>query len=132
MELLRCVSTRLDAYVLFPDDMALRRLLGYDPTVLESYAPSLTKFFGSEAWRSCLDARVTSEQRDQHMPKLAQLYLSQLRALGWPHAEVVRKIRLRGEQGLYSMLFVTANAAAMRLVKWEQDTVDPQHSLFAS
>lgn len=132
MEALRRACSRMDAYVLFPDDMGIRRLLCYDLSKLELLAPSLTKFFGSEAWRSCLDTRTTSAQRDQHMPAMGRLYLTQLRELGWPHAEVVRKVRLRGEQGLYSMLFATANAAAMRVLQWEQDTIDPQQSLFAS
>lgn len=132
MKSLRRACSRLDAYVLFPDDMGIRRQLCYDLSKLEQLAPSLTRFFGSEAWRECLVTRVTSGQRDLHMPALANLYLTQLRTLGWPHSEIVRKVRLRGEQGLYSMLFVTRNAAAMRVVKWEQDTIDPQHSLFAS
>jgi hypothetical protein len=30
------------------------------------------------------------------------------------------------------MFFLTAHEAALTLVKWEQETIDPQQSLFAS
>ncbi|MBX9854975.1 MAG: three-Cys-motif partner protein TcmP [Gemmatimonadaceae bacterium] len=132
MQALRRASARMDAYLLFPDDMGLRRVLCYDLAYLERYATALTRFFGVDAWRGCLESRITSGQRRLHMPALAELYLAQLRALGWRHAHVVRKIRLRGDQGLYSMFFLTAHEAALTLVKWEQETIDPQQSLFAS
>ena len=132
MSALRRAAPSMDVYVLFPDDMGIRRQLCYDLTQLELLAPSLTKFFGTEAWRACVGTRITSGQRDLHMPALAELYMSELRALGWTHSSIVRKIRLRGEQGLYSMMFATSHPTALTLVNWEQDTIDPQQSLFAS
>lgn len=121
--------TALDLYMLFPDDMGIRRMLAYNAQRLEPNVEALTRFFGTDAWRPHWDDRITPARRGTLMRALSTLYIERLRKL-WAHAHAVRKIRLKGDAGLYSMLFATANETAYKLVQWETDTVNPQQDLF--
>lgn len=116
----------VDFFLLFPLDMALRRMLSYRQETVEQSADVLTRFFGSDDWRELLQSRVTNAQSGQLARGLVDLYQSRMRALGWAHVLVVRDVKRVGDCGLYKMLYATNHDAGGRIAKWSAD--DPRRS----
>jgi three-Cys-motif partner protein len=107
----------IDLYMLFPLEMGINRLLAYDEADRERHGPVLTRFFGNDRWREVVGRRPTSAQAPELRRSLEELYLSQLRQL-WTHADKVMNVRLRGQQGLYLMLFASDHEAGQRIAQW--------------
>jgi three-Cys-motif partner protein len=107
----------VDLYTLFPLDMAIMRLLAYRKDHLNRYAEAMTRFFGTDAWRSLADRRLTKAQTPQLRRDLVRLYLDQLRTL-WKHSGEMVDVYLRGEQRLYKMLFASDHPAANVITEW--------------
>jgi len=107
----------VDLYTLFPLDMAIVRLLSYRKDHFERYANALTRFFGTDAWRSLATRRLTEAHSPQLRRDLVNLYLEQLRTL-WKHAGEMVDVYLRGEQRLYKMLFASDHPAGKMISEW--------------
>lgn len=117
----------VDLYMLFPLWMGLERLIGY--TV--EHPDAVTRFFGTEEWKSIRDRRLTSSklQRDRFVRELQELYALQLRELGWSRIHTQRVIGDRGKRKLYQMLFATKHPVASVLADWEVMNASPQRDL---
>jgi three-Cys-motif partner protein len=122
----------IDLYMLFPLEMGINRLFGYDEAGREQHGPVLTRFFGNDSWRELVGRRRTSAQAAEFRRALEELYLSQLRRL-WRHADKVMDVRLRGNQGLYRMLFASDHEAGQRIADWAKRRANSiaQTSLFS-
>lgn len=107
----------VDLYMLYPSDMALRRLFG-NP---DANADVLTRFYGDDGWRTFTNARVTSEQFPELMRKSLDYYCAQLRAQGWTFVRVVREINRTGSAHLYDMILATNHLAGDRIGAWAAD-----------
>jgi len=107
----------VDLYTLFPLDMAIMRLLAYRKDHFDRYAEALTRFFGTEAWRSLAERRLTDAQSPRLRRDLVNLYLDQLRTL-WKHAGEMVDVYLRGERRLYKMLFACDHPAGKAISEW--------------
>lgn len=107
----------VDLYVLFPSDMAIRRLVA-NPSANERV---LTRFFGDTAWRPLADARKTDAQFPELMRQLRELYMTNLRALGWAFVTHTKIVRRTGSQSLYDMIFATNHPAGERIGQWAAD-----------
>jgi three-Cys-motif partner protein len=107
----------VDLYMLYPSDMALRRLFG-NP---EANTDVLTRFFGGDGWRAFTDARMTSEQFPELMRKSLAYYCDQLRAQAWAYVRVVREVKRSGAAGLYDMILATNHPAGDRIGAWAAD-----------
>lgn len=107
----------VDLYSLFPLDMAIVRLMSYEEGGNTRYAERLTAYFGTDAWRSLLERRVTSERAAELRQALVQLYVERLRTR-WRDAGPVKDVYLRGQQFLYRMLFASNHPAGASIAKW--------------
>lgn len=107
----------VDLYSLFPLDMAIVRLMSYEEGGNTRYAQRLTAYFGTDAWRSLLERRVTNERAAELRQALVQLYVERLKTR-WRDAGPVKDVYLRGQQFLYRMLFASNNPAGARIAKW--------------
>ena len=107
----------VDLYSLFPLDMAIVRLMSYEEGGNTRYAERLTAYFGTDAWRSLLERRVTSERAAELRQALVQLYVERLKSR-WRDAGPVKDVYLRGQQFLYRMLFASNDPAGARIAKW--------------
>lgn len=107
----------VDLYTLFPLDMAIMRLLAYRKEHANRYAEALSRFFGTDEWRTLSGRRLTAAQTPQLRRDLVKLYLDQLRTL-WKHAGEMVDVYLRGEQRLYKMLFASDHPAARTISEW--------------
>lgn len=116
----RAAPTSTDAYLLFPDGMALTRMLPYDLDEVEKQAPNLDRFFGCDAWREAVAFRRTDahHNRQRVIEVLGQAYLAQLRTL-WSYPTPVRRIQQDGRSNLlYRMLYATSHPAGDSIAKW--------------
>lgn len=105
----------VDLYMLFPLDMALKRLMAYSKRRREQSAPVLDAFFGCRDWRKVADElRANPDRREELARALTELYCVQLRTL-WDDAEAVLDVYLRRRQRLYKMLFAASHEAAVRI-----------------
>lgn len=118
----------VDLYMLYPDQMALRRLFGA-PDVNASV---LTNFFGGDGWRAFVGDRVTEAQFPELMRKAQAYYLDQLRANGWAYVRVVRDVGRTGAADLYKMILATNHPAGDRIGAWaaEYEATKDQLRLF--
>jgi three-Cys-motif partner protein len=115
LRVLRAKHASVDLYVLFPLDMALRRLLAYNPRRRDEWAPILDAFFGCRDWRESADElRANPSRRDELGRQLTTLYCRQLMTL-WEHAAAVVDVHLRKRRRLYRMVFAASHAAAERI-----------------
>jgi three-Cys-motif partner protein len=64
----------VDFCVLFPDDMALRRMLPYAREKLRPNVPALNQFFGTETWLSLWERRKSEAQSPERYRALQELY----------------------------------------------------------
>jgi three-Cys-motif partner protein len=110
----------VDFCVLFPDDMALRRMLPYAREKLRPNVPALNRFFGTETWLSLWERRKSEAQSPELYRALQELYGNQLRAQGWKHVVETRYVRREGEAGLYKLLLASNHDAAKRLASWSE------------
>lgn len=106
----------VDLYMLFPLDMALKRLLPYRQRYEDQHAEVLTTFYGDATWRRCREHRVSDAHRHAVGRCLLDAYLMRLRTL-WRFADVVADIRRGRKQRLYQMLFATDHPAAERIAR---------------
>lgn len=105
----------VDLYMLFPLDMALKRLLSSKPKTVEQSAATLTAFYGNDEWRALLRHR---EGSSHELGRAAQsLYESQLRAI-WPYVGEVCDIRRGQNHRLYKMLYASKDPAGKRIADW--------------
>ena len=112
---LRARHESVDLYVLFPLDMALRRLVAYNPRRREEWAPVLDAFFGCRDWKELADElRANPDRRDELGRRLTSLYCRQLRSL-WEDADAVVDVHLRRRRRLYRMVFAADHDAAKRI-----------------
>ena len=124
--------TSIDLYSLFPLDMAIIRLFSYKREDVDRYAVALTRFFGTDEWRSLASRRITDAQSPQLRRDLVNLYIQQLRTL-WKDAGEMVNVYLRGERRLYKMLFASDHPAAKVIAEWikSHSNAMPQGDLFS-
>ena len=104
----------VDFYVLFPLEMGIRRRLPYSTGHVLGGGADLTAFFGTDEWKRILSDRTTGSQSPQFHRGITQLYCAQLQK-HWDSAKPVLEVNLRGQHGLYRMLFATSHEAAERI-----------------
>lgn len=109
--------TSVDLFVLFPLDMALKRILSYNGATVEQSSDTLTGFFGTEKWRPLVEQRVTDAQSPELGRQVLQLYMDQLRR-DWRYVNVVRDVRRDGGTKMYKMLFATNHDAGKDISEW--------------
>jgi hypothetical protein len=100
-----------------PPRDGIRRQLAYDAEQIPKMAPAFDPFFGSSRWQEIVARRVTESQGSTCSRELVELYLGRLRNL-WEYADQIVDVRLRGDQGLYRMLFAADAEAAKRIATW--------------
>jgi hypothetical protein len=105
--------------MLFPIDMGLVRLAGYNRVERQKWARILTPFFGSDAWVEIAERlRTTDGQAPGLRRALVELYLDQMcRLWGARCARSVVGLRRTGDQVLYEMLFASSNPSALSIVR---------------
>jgi three-Cys-motif partner protein len=118
----------VDLYTLFPLEMSIRRQLPYDRKAIEKAAPELTQFFGTEEWIDIVRRRVTDAFGPECTRELLELYLRRLRTL-WEHADQIADVHLKGDQGLYRMLFAASHDAARRISMWAKKQLSSRDQL---
>lgn len=105
----------VDLYVLFPLEMAISRMIAYDRDRQFQFEHQLTAFFGTDAWKDIAAAtRVTDSRAPEFRRRITDLYCRQLETL-WEEAGSVLEVKLRGDQGLYRMLFAASHEAASKI-----------------
>ena len=107
----------VEVYTLFPLDMAIVRLMPYKKDDATLYARTLNEYFGTDEWVSLAKRRLTGAQTPQLRRELVELYLRQLRTL-WKHAGEIADVHLRGDQGLYKMLFASDHNVGKGIADW--------------
>jgi three-Cys-motif partner protein len=121
-QLRRYGHASVDYYTLFPLDMAINRLISYRETQTERHAETLTRFFGTEAWRDIAARRLTDAQSPELRRALEDLYVAQLKSEGpprmWRYAGPVKEVRRTGRHSLYKMLFASNHSAGDRIAQW--------------
>ncbi len=115
LQALREKHSSVDLYVLYPSGIGLDRILAWNPRTRARYAPTLTRYFGTDEWKKVVDSRRTGSQSKHMRGELIDLYLDQLRSL-WKHAEVVVRVK-KANRGLYHMIFATDHPAAISISK---------------
>jgi three-Cys-motif partner protein len=108
----------VDFCVLFPGDMALRRMLPYGRDKLEPNAEALNRFLGTESWMNLWEARSSEAQSPALYRNIQNLYMEQLRSLSWKHVVETRYVRRVGKAGLYKLLLASNSDAAKSLAQW--------------
>jgi three-Cys-motif partner protein len=111
----------VDLFVLFPLDMALRRMLSYRQATVDQSARVLDEFFGCEDWRLLLKSRVTNSQSSELGRNILNLYMSRLKELGWAHVMIVRDVKRMGDCGLYKMIYASNHEAGNNIARWSAD-----------
>jgi len=119
VELLRASHKSVDLYLLFPHEMAIKRLVGFDAAHTELNASTLTAFFGTEEWKPIVEARRTDAESRPMWLTLAQLYERRLRTI-WKNVDEQKKINAVGDRTLYRMLFATDHPVGAKLAGWER------------
>jgi three-Cys-motif partner protein len=107
----------IDLYMLFPLDMAMRRLLCYRNYRDPKWEMALTRFFGTDAWKELAAQRVTSAQARKLDAALIDLYITQLKGR-WQYAGSAKDVRMKGKRFLYRMLFASNHEAGDRIYRW--------------
>ncbi|MEK9499859.1 three-Cys-motif partner protein TcmP [Gaopeijia maritima] len=105
----------IDLYMLFPLQMAIRRILGFSA----SHPDAISRFYGSEEWRQIVDRTPTSSQSKEFFREMEALYAERLQSVGWTHVRRQRKVNDVGERTLYYMFFATDHPVAGALADWE-------------
>jgi three-Cys-motif partner protein len=108
----------VDLCILFPGDMALRRMLPYDWNALQPNIPALDRYLGTERWLGLWKDRKTQAQSPELIRRIQGLYEQQLRGLGWKHIIETRYVRRVGDAGLYKLLLASNSDAAERFARW--------------
>ena len=102
--------------------MAINRLISYREHQTERHAQTLTRFFGTDAWREIAGRRRTDAQSPELRRALENLYVSQLKSEGpprmWRYAGPVKDVRRAGHHHLYKMLFASNHPAGDRIAQW--------------
>lgn len=117
----------VDAFVLFPSDMALNRMMSYKQRTVQESTAVLNAFFGCEDWRPLLTNRVTNAQSRSLRQSVLELYMARMRALGWRHVMVVRNVKRTGESGLYKMIFASDHLAGKNIASWSAKKPATRH-----
>lgn len=104
----------MDLYLLFPWGMGIRRLLSYRELTPEAINV-LDAFYGTDAWQAIYGDHPTSTSRRQRSLRLRELYMEQLRGLGWSSVREAAAVNLSGERNLYWMLFATSSDVGDRI-----------------
>jgi three-Cys-motif partner protein len=120
--------TSIDFFVLFPLDMAINRIMSYNPQTVEEGSDTLTAFFGTDKWRPLVDQRKTDAQSPNLRRAVLELYMDQLRQ-DWAFVKVVRDVNRRGSIGMYKMLFATNHQAGERISSWSAEQPKKKHQL---
>lgn len=107
----------VDLYVLFPLDMALKRMIGYEDSAIEMNAAAMTEFFGTEDWRECERFRQSGALRHDFGRCLERVYLDRLRTM-WRHADKICDVKRESGQRLYTMLFASNHDAGKKIASW--------------
>lgn len=115
----------VDLYLLFPLEMAIKRLISYSAEHTAKYATRLSAFFGDDGWKALANERITDTQSPRLWKSLEKMYIEKLHGLGWRHVGVQRDIVIRGRRGLYRMLFASNSEVAETLANWERSTSGP-------
>jgi three-Cys-motif partner protein len=108
----------IDFCVLFPDDMALRRMLPYGREKLRPNIPALNRYLGTETWIDLWEARKSQAQSPDLYRAIQDLYADQLRSLGWQYVVETRYVRREGDAGLYKLLLASDSKVAEKFAKW--------------
>lgn len=122
--------TSVDLYVLFPLDMALKRLISRNQKTVAESAHTLNAFFGNEKWRELQPHRaVNSEGSRAELGRgLLDMYRNQLQSL-WKYVEVVADIRRGTSHQLYKMMFASNNTAGRDIALWAKKRTPSQMAL---
>jgi three-Cys-motif partner protein len=109
----------VDLYILFPLDMALKRLLSSNPATVEQSASVLNGFYGDDRWRPLLELRKSGSDadRDELGRKALQLYMERLREK-WHHVDVISDVKRGMHHKLYKMLYASDNVAGRKIAAW--------------
>ena len=107
----------IELYMLFPLDMAMRRLLCYRDDRDPKWEAALTRFFGTETWKALAAKRVTSAQSRALDAALIDLYTAQLKRR-WQYAGGAKDVRMKGKRFLYRMLFASDHEVGDRIYRW--------------
>jgi three-Cys-motif partner protein len=119
----------IDLYLLFPLTMGINRLVSWNRASAEVNAPAMTRFYGNEDWRPIVEQRITDAQAADMRRHLLDLYMNQLRGLGWDFVQVARDIKRVGEAGLYKMIYASAHPAGERIATWSAGQADKKNQL---
>ena len=115
LQTLKARHQSVDLYMLFPLDMAIKRLVSYNQRRRHEWAPTLDSFFGTEEWKTLgEELRANPDRRAELSRALTSLYCRQLRTL-WDDADSVLDVHLRRKRRLYKMLFAASNDVAQRI-----------------
>jgi three-Cys-motif partner protein len=109
----------IELCVLFPLEMSLLRMISFNAETNDQNATALTRFYGDDSWRRCVQDRVTSEQQAAMRQALLQLYVDKLIRLGWTYTRVTRDVRREDGGRLYKLIHATAHQAGDNIAKWE-------------
>ncbi|HYC51609.1 MAG TPA: three-Cys-motif partner protein TcmP [Gemmatimonadaceae bacterium] len=123
----------VDFCVLFPQGMALQRMLPMRRDKLAPTIEALNRYFGTDAWLELYDQRKTDAQSPELYRGIQKLYEDQLRKAGWMYAKEIRNVKRRGDAALYKILLATDKDVALRLASWsvekERDRKGPELEL---
>ena len=120
----------VDLYMLFPLDMALKRLVSRNPVTVAQSARVLNAFFGDDRWRSVLHLRQTGSDadKDELGRALINLYVERLRN-HWAHVEMICDVRRGMHHKLYKMLYASDNLAGKKIAAWAKRRAQSQGEL---
>jgi three-Cys-motif partner protein len=119
----------IDLYLLFPLTMGINRLVSWNRAAAEVNAPAMTRFYGNEDWKPVVEQRITEAHAAEMRRQLLDLYMEQLRALGWAYVQVARDIKRVGQAGLYKMIYASAHPAGERIATWSAGQADKKNQL---
>jgi three-Cys-motif partner protein len=123
----------VDFCVLFPSDMALKRMLPFGRDKLEPNVRALNTYLGTEVWLELWEKRKTDAQSAELYRGIQRMYEDQLRKAGWKHVLEIRHVKRRGDAGLYKLLLATSKKVAIKFASWsvgkERDRRGPELDL---
>jgi three-Cys-motif partner protein len=111
----------VDFCVLYPSDMAIKRLLPFERVKLDPNIPALNAYLGTDRWLELWERRKTDAQSPELYRSMQRLYENQLRSVGWKHVIPTRYVRRQGEAKLYQLLLASNADAAKNLADWSAD-----------
>ncbi|MCK4362437.1 MAG: three-Cys-motif partner protein TcmP [Dehalococcoidia bacterium] len=109
-------NMKMELLILYPYDMAIARLF---PIALKNPAVynTLTRFYGNEKWieelEDSLEAEETAKQRRE---RFIQLYLNNLKDLGYCHVEPYGPL-YSGHRPLYYVIFASDHAIGAKIMR---------------